>query len=323
MKTALTLFFFSFTLLTQAQNDEKPDFSYSVKSHIGDKTGYFNFELDPLVLGVRGYYIGLGAGIGLKFSNIKEKYSFETHFDYIYGNFSIDKNKLGYESFDFNRKKPMNLDATFGYTFKQNREVRDVLVRLRKSGNVEYVGNLPCKTVTSYIARVGYASSSFFTRGEANNENYQLNNPLNNYALFQNTHNLSLGVLRKSSINSTFKTDKFGEIMESTDNELYGDILINLSNPFPQVKELYYLNEYYPNEVSDRVTASYEDQNFFRESFYRIPVGVRVGWRRNSLKKSGVIAKIELGMFPGSYSAVMQSIALKMGISYRIQRNFK
>jgi hypothetical protein len=58
------------------------------------------------------------------------------------------------------------------------------------------------------------------------------------------------------------------------------------------------------------------------ESFYRIPAGFRVGWRGNSLNKHGVIAKIELGMFPGSYTAIMQSVALKMGISYRFQHNF-
>lgn len=324
MKTFLIVLLSTFPIVSMAQSDEseEPSFKYEIVNHIGDKTGYFNVELDPLVFTIRGSYLGLGAGIGLKFSNINEKYSFETHFDYMYGNYTLDKNLLGYESFDFEWKKPMNIDGTFGYTVKQDRELRDIRVRLKKSGNTEFVGDLPCKVVTSYIARLGYAYSSFFTKGEVNNEDYQLNNPRNTYALFQNTQNISIGFLRKISINSTFKTDKFGVVKESTDSEVYADVLINFSNPFPQVKEMYYLNEFYPNEVSHRVTASYTDQNFFRESFYRIPAGLRVGWRGNSLKKSGVIAKVELGMFPGSYTAIMQSVALKLGVSYRFQHNF-
>lgn len=298
---------------------KKADFTYSATSNIGNKTGYSSLELAPIITSIRGSYIGVGAGGGIRFSNVNEKYSLETHYDFYYGNHSLNQHQLDYGSVDYLSKKPNNFEVIFGYTAAQNTETKDVNVRLKKTGTAEYVSALPCKVITSYIGRVGYLSSSFLSRGYAYNENVSLNNT---YILFQATHNVTLGFVRKSSINTTFKTDIFGVLTESTDSEVYGDLLINVSNPFPQVNELLYLNSTYPQEITHEVTPNYQDQTNFRESFLKLPVGLRVGWRGNSLKKFGFIGKAELGIYPGFYSTILESVALKMAVSYRFQHNF-
>lgn len=309
------------------QEKEEPDFLYEIVREI-KHPGYLSFDLVPIQIGYMSDFVNFEAGGGARISNYKNKLSAELNTSFVYANISTNKNQLGYRSIGTENKKYVNLDATFGFTVKQDKNKKDRVVRLKVKGNTETVSNMPCTEITSYIIRGGFMMNSFQQRGEvpSNDPNGPNGNIFfgsgDNYEMFQTVLSANIGFMRKVSVNTFFKTDKYGKINESSDFELYGDILINVGNKFPQFNRLFYEDETYPNEITSESAMSAYDQNFVREQFFKLPAGLRIGARQNDYKKSSFFWRGEIGIYPGTYSNYASSIGLKIGIGYRFQNNF-
>ena len=323
----------SFFLLTAAlvintaygQEDDEPDFYYEVTKSI-KRTGYVSVELDPLLLSFRGSYLSMGVGAGVRASNINEKFSAELRGEFNYVNYSFNKNTLGYRSVDIENKKAINLEASFGYTFKSSKANETRRVRLKKSGNTETIAFMPCDVIRSYIVRVGFLANSFYQRGEA--ESVSPVGPSagfsfvhENYEIFQNAYSISVGAVRKISANTVYKTTKFGTIKESGDSELFADVLINIVNKFPQLNRQNYNDPTYPNEITSESIMDYQDQNYVREQFFKLPVGLRLGVRNSFYNKWGFFWGGEIGLYPGSYSTITSAFMAKICLGFKFQHN--
>jgi hypothetical protein len=320
----LVCFTFGLTLV-HAQEDKEPDFYYEVTKNI-TKTGYISVEIDPLVMGFKNYYLSLGVGLGVRASNINEKFSGELKGEYNYVNYSFNSNKLGYRSIDIESKKVLNFEANFGYTLLSQKSNESRRVRMKKSGNTETVSDLPCDVIKTLGIRAGFMGNSFYQRGEAENvspegPNAGLSFNADNFDIFQTAYSVIIGVSRKTAVNSEFKTTKFGTIKETSDAELYGDILINVLNKFPQLNRLSYLNPTYPNEASNESVMAYQDQNTVREQFFKLPIGIRIGVRNSFYNKFGFFWYGEAGLYTGSYNKIFSAVGLKLGVGFKFQHN--
>ncbi|MFT6923993.1 MAG: hypothetical protein ACJA1C_003013 [Crocinitomicaceae bacterium] len=319
------LFIFSmciFNIAHAQEKDEKASFNYSVEKNISKNLFSFGIGIDPLILQIQDSYINLGVGGGIKALNIMNKFSVEGDFTYYYSNYSFDKNKVQIASFDYDKEKTMSLDFNIGYAFSQekvNGEIRRV--RLKVFGNKEYVSDLPCDVVYSKLVRVGFNQRSFFIGGEASRYDPTTNFSESkvNYVMRQSVANISVGFLSKTDVNTHFKTDRFGLVKESVESFWYVDLLVNISNKFPQVYHILYEDSSYPNEPSGGMTASVASQNSFRDDFNRYPVGARVGYYGDSRKNHDFSGKLEIGLYPGSYTSILQSVGLRMGVRYRFK----
>ncbi len=313
--------------IVYGQEEKEPDFFYEVKREI-KHPGYFSVEINPLQFGYKNYFLHLGAGAGARLSNFKNKYSAELKADFVYVNYSTDNNKLGYRSIDTDNKKFLNFEGNVGYTFLQNKKNETRTVRLKAKGNTEIVSDLPCDKITSFIVRGGFMSNSFHQRGEA--ESVDPNGSNNGisfaggsyYEIFQTVNTVNIGIMRKTSVDTDFKTSKYGLVNETSDFEFYADILINIGNKFPQVNRLYYTDSNNPNEITNEIIMNYEDQNYVRSQFFKLPVGLRIGARQNGYKKTSFFWCGELGLYPGSYSNITSAASLKIGVGFRFQNNF-
>ena len=259
----------------------------------------------------------------MRLSNLWEKISVDGHVGYNYYNAPFDRDKLDYESLDFDNQEALNIEALLGYTVVQKKEMEDMQVTLKAVGNTTTVSDLPCRVITSYIIRGGYFSYDYFMSGRTNSKNTELMK--GNYEIFQKTQNILLGVVRKISVDSKFKTDKYGIAGLSFESEIFFDLILNFENKFPQINELEYLNSTYSQEVTGKTIVPYDDQNLFRSHFYRIPVGFRLGWRSQTFKNLGFYYGFDAGVYPGSYSSILlpPPVALKLSLGYRFMNKIK
>ncbi len=321
--TFTLLFINSWSLFAQKSKATEPDFYYSVESNIKN-TGYFSLQIDPIAAGIIGNHVISGIGAQGRISNLFEKFSLDLGYNFNYFDYSIDQNKIGYESFDIDQKSSSNLEASIGFTFMQERKNEQVVVQLKKTSLVETVSFLPADVVKSYIIRAGYMNYGMFLRGEAtaDDEANGFFYAADHYNIFQNVNVISLGIVRKKSIDTKYKTDKYGDKRENRDHEIYFDVLFNIGNEFPQINRLMYNDPTYPNEPSDKLVVPYNEQNAFREQFVKLPVGIKVGARLNSLTKWGFNGKLEAGFYPGSYSSLVSAFGIKFGIGFRFLNKF-
>lgn len=302
------------------------DFTYSIAGDIGS-ADLFALEIKPFNLYIQGMYMGLGVGGRLLCADLGNKISLEGEGLVNLTNYSFDKNKLDFST-DPTRKTGLTFagDVKFGYMLKQNRESVTETVRLKGTNRFQTVSNLPVDAIFTYSVTIGYSIRSLYTDGEAQTSFTYIDpylgqevtsTEISKLRYKQMNHNVIVGFKRRKSEQTVFKTNRFGTRTQSVENEIYGDVLVNLVSALPSFYDYAYQDPTYPNEISAATPASSEDAASIASSIKRLPVGLRVGLRNGSRNVHGVIWHAQLGLNPGRYSKIIGLVELQLGIAYR------
>ena len=314
MKSLMTILLISFNLAVFSQKDEAPDFTYTPTGNIKSSAN-IGFVLNPLDLDVQ---IGAALSGGIIISNIAELISAEFMYSRYYAAHSYNAlNRRGYMPEDYENLSAKRLDFRLGINFLQTNKSEEYGVTLKSRGNTTYISYMPCNVITSYSAKIGFLRRGFFSKEE--DVDFPASTARFNTALLYQTSNvISIGASRKLSIESTFDTDKYGEVSEYKESELYADVLFSIGNNVSAVEKLMYENSTYPNEHSSIIPLLNSEQRAF-ESFHKtLPVGIRVGARVSGRKMHNVTYNIYGGVYPRTYNGdPIQILNAGMSIGYR------
>lgn len=316
----------------QAQ-DDKPDFYYEITSEVDDDPSFLQVSVSPVEFSYMGNFVGFGIGASVLASDVFDNFSFEGKLDYNYFNFSTDKNKLNIVTPNYEKPKSYSLDFTIGYTIKKETKSEEWGLSLDTKGNTEYVSYVPAKAVYRYCARVGFnrrlniAKTEVYYYDSITDDfgqvfNSQLGGGLH-LAQFQNS--LTLGFERKISVESTYRTDKYGVKVNSIEKSLFVDALIGLGGEFPILYETQFDDPFRPNDITSIEQLSANGQNGIEEDeiMKKLPVGLRLGISQGSRKVHQFGWNIEFGIYPGFYRRDIQNlIQLRLGVNYRFMNVF-
>jgi hypothetical protein len=314
-----------------AQNDDEPDFVYNVKSEIKTANNW-SVGIEPLNFAFMGSHIKMGIGAQFDVSDLMDKFSFGANYRFNYINYSIDKNKVQYSTVEPDTKlRSMNFDGYFGYTFNTTTDRQDWLVTLKSSGRTDYVAVMPSKTVTNISATIGFNTTSFYSisegtiTGEYYDEFSGITYPteeLANFLASQSSSSISLGVRKRTSANTEYKTDKFGIVNHAVEITWVGELLIGLPSTMPDFYQYLYQDASYPNEISSSQAVTEAVATQINDTFKRMPVGLRFGYIQNSFKKLGFGWNANLALYPGNYGSILDLVELKIGVSYNFRQLF-
>ncbi|MFK8045786.1 MAG: hypothetical protein AB8B72_09835 [Crocinitomicaceae bacterium] len=300
--------------VSNAQNDKEPDFTYSIKSNL-TKLSSVSLVLNPLDFDVQ---IGGAISGGVIVTNIAELVSAEFFYSNYYATHLYNsESRRGYMPENFTDLSAKRIDFRLGFNFSQNKKTEDYGVTLKARGNTKIISFLPCEIHTIYAAKIGFLSRSFFSKEDDINFNSSTAN-FDNALIFQSSNIITLGVSRKLSIETTFETNKYGEVIENVENELYVDALFSIGNSITAVERLLYENAVYPNEYSSIVPISSSEQIAFKNFHKNLPVGLRIGARVSGRKMHNVTYNIYGGIYPRAYAgSPINIVNAGLSIGYR------
>ena len=252
--------------------------------------------LKPLDMAGSGGYILMGLGGSIEAVNIFNKFHFYGDFVYNYGKHNFNSYPIENRSSDVNLQKANSVETILGFTIGEKTTNDEHRITLAQRGQTDYVTDIKEKHIQTDVIRLGFRRQGQFMTGDINSGTQ--------YNLFHNINNIVLGFNRITSIKSKYNTDKFGTTFNYDQSMWYFDAMIALPSKFG-----YY--NYYNDNASDIAESvmfvSIDNQNVFRSSFKKMPLGLRVGYKMSSSPiKNGKIRVnylLEAGFNSGYYQA--------------------
>lgn len=331
--TGILFLFFVNSQLVVAQSDTEPDFVYETIEEI-ENSEHYSIELTPFNMYIRGMFIGLGLGAKAQVADFNQKFSLTVDGTYNYVNYSYDGNKLDFST-DPSEKTTATayLNTSVGYTFLTETEKEETVVRLKGNNRSSTVSIMPAKTMYNYSAHIGYNMLSTYSTADftesgiyvdtATGETFVTENS-RTFEIKEINHNITIGVKRRKSVDNVYMTDKYGKVSESSESEIYGDLLINISSNVPDLYRYNY-NPFgsTPNQVQSITPATEDNREQLLSSVDRLPVGLRVGVRQASRALHGVSWEVKAAINPGRYTEISDLVGLQLGLSYRFMKDLK
>jgi hypothetical protein len=272
-------------------------------------------SLRPLDMAGSGNFMLMGVGMSVDAINIFDKVHFYGDFNYNYGKYNFSENLEEYRSYDYASKHANSMEAILGITLSEKTEKVEKRITIGQKGNTDYVTDLKDKQIITNVFRIGYKNQGQFMTGELDTYINQ-----SKYSMFSAQNNIVIGFNRITSSRSKFKTNLFGNAFNFSQNTWYFDAMIAMPSKFPYV-DLITRNSYNTEDIANFV--SIDNQNVFRSSFKKMPLGIRVGYKNNDTPlKNGKIRYqyiIEAGTYSGYYRASSFGIGglfyAKLGLS--------
>lgn len=308
---------------------EQSGFQYE---EIGDLSegGHFVADIVPLRSMIYGNYQNVGLGAGLSFYNIADKISLETDFAFNYFTYAWLESSLSFGIEDFDKKSSMEYGAVLGYTISSKKEKKESYTHLQTVGNVIHYSMLPATRTRSIAVQAGFKSIGMYNQStpsftsayydpwyDTTTYNYGAKTVRN----FFKSRSVYLGVKFTTTVDTRFKTDKYGEVSAHNMREIYGGLLVGMKSKMPTIYQYLQNDPYYVNEITDVAPLPLNGQKELESDYNFLPVGFRVGLL-NSDKRSGFAFSWELAMYPGYNKSVLQQLSIRLGITYRILKNF-
>lgn len=309
---------------------EQSGFKYE---EIGDfsEGAHFVADIMPLRSMVYGTYHNVGAGAGLSFYNLANKISIETDFSFNYFNYAWAEGSLYHGIENYDKKTSMEFGGVISYSLGTKKEKKETYTYLQRIGNVIHYSMLPATHSRSILLQAGFKSIGMFNQSDVSFSDYDYD-PYKDTSIlttgpravqnFFQSRSVYLGVKFLKTADTRYKTDKYGEVSAHNMSEIYGGLLIGMKTEIPDVYQYQHNSSYYPNDITDVVQIPAVGQQELERDYNYLPVGFRVGYL-NSDKRSGFAFSWELAMYPGYNKSVLQQLSLRLGITYRILKNFK
>lgn len=339
MRLYFTLVFSTFLVGgTLAQRDNPPTKKGTEQSgfkyeEIGDfsEDGHFVADIIPIRSMIYGTYHNIGAGAGLSFYNLGGKVSLETDFAFNYFNYPWAEGSLYHGIENYDKKSSMEFGGVISYSLSAKKEKKETYTYLQSPGNVIHYSMLPATHSRSVLLQAGFKSIGMFNQSDVTFSDYYYD-PYEDTATlikgpkavqnFFQSRSVYLGVKFLKTTDTRYNTDKYGEVSAHNMSEIYGGLLIGMKTEIPDVYQYQHNSSYYPNDITDVVPIPVAGQRELEEDYNFLPVGFRVGIM-NSDKRSGFAFSWELAMYPGYNKSVLQQLSIRLGIHYRILKNFK
>jgi len=323
---------FAFCLCASAfafGQDKDADFTYEKNGDISDNVDFLEMEISPLKIGYQGGNIAFGLGARINVSDIQNKFSFRAKYDFNYHNEPLSELPLEIVVEDYTRKTTNFLGVNIGYNIKTRTATEALSTRVDTGRKVEYYAEFPTKVIYRNELRVGFDRVSLLSRGSLTYQDTAysdgtafLSDYTGQYLLNQRNDIISLGFAKKTSTHSKFKTSKYGDQLISKERMIYGDVLFGLGITLPPLHRL--VSD--PDDLSPVQSLQAFDsfaQTAAEEGFFKLPAGVRFGMRQGSRKLHNFSWNLEVALYPGYFTSVLDVTHIQAGVSYQFLKTLR